>query len=169
MKLQTHYVFSTGVITLFLSILFHNFYMNFFIAVYFSVIGNFLIDKLGHKEMFTERGHIPVRTPLTHTYPRSVFWGVLLSIPLLFISYHYTHTLNHLHTLVYDIIPGIIVGPSHMFLDMFTEAGIYVKKDGRWKRFALAHYKYNNPFINGLAIIVGVILLFIAHSNYLPF
>ncbi|WP_232616484.1 hypothetical protein [Sulfurisphaera tokodaii] len=29
--------------------------------------------------------------------------------------------------------------------DMFTEAGVYVKKNGKWRMFALAHYKYDNP------------------------
>ncbi|WP_231961145.1 DUF1286 domain-containing protein [Saccharolobus sp. A20] len=63
--------------------------------------------------------------------------GVLSIIPiivLLFLS-------DRLSLKLYLIINGIIVGPSHMLLDLFTERGIYVKKNGKWKRFALSHYK----------------------------
>jgi hypothetical protein len=45
-----------------------------------------------------------------------------------------------------------------MILDVFTEKGIYVKKNGVWTRFALAHYKYNDPLANGLAMFVGLVL-----------
>jgi len=60
------------------------------------------------------------------------------------------------------ILDGVIVGPSHMLLDIFTERGIYVKRNGKWRRFALAHFSYDNPLANGLAIIAGVIMLLAA-------
>jgi hypothetical protein len=53
---------------------------------------------------------------------------------------------------------GIIVGPSHMLLDVFTEKGIYVKRGGKWARFALAHFRYNDPTVNGLAVFIGFLL-----------
>ncbi|MEJ2775809.1 hypothetical protein WIW90_06225 [Sulfolobaceae archaeon RB850M] len=31
-------------------------------------------------------------------------------------------------------------GPSHMLLDVFTERGKYVRKNGGWRRVALAHF-----------------------------
>ncbi|MBB5255178.1 hypothetical protein HNQ62_002953 [Sulfurisphaera ohwakuensis] len=67
------------------------------------------------------------------------------------------------------LVSGIIVGPTHMFLDMFTEAGVYVKKNGKWRRFALAHFRYDNPAVNGLAIFVGFILLLIAYYITYPY
>ncbi|ADX83215.1 hypothetical protein SiH_1867 [Sulfolobus islandicus HVE10/4] len=73
------------------------------------------------------------------------------------------------------LLNGVVVGPSHLFLDVFTERGIYVKKYGRWRRFALAHFRYDNPAINGLAILLGVIMLLAAlylhnyhYYNYYP-
>ncbi|WP_218185293.1 hypothetical protein [Sulfuracidifex metallicus] len=54
---------------------------------------------------------------------------------------------------------SVLVGPSHMFLDMFTEAGVYVKKGGKWRRYALAHFRYNNPLVNGLAALAGVFFI----------
>ncbi|BFI76640.1 DUF1286 domain-containing protein [Sulfurisphaera ohwakuensis] len=165
MKLRTHYVFSLGVISLVLVFLSNNFFTNFFVAAYSSILGNSLIDKVGHREMLTGRGYIPVRTPLTHTYPRSVLWGLLPTIPLAFLI----HYIYGYYALVEVLVSGIIVGPTHMFLDMFTEAGVYVKKNGKWRRFALAHYKYDNPAVNGLAIFAGFILLLIAYYLTYPY
>jgi hypothetical protein len=51
-----------------------------------------------------------------------------------------------------------------MLLDIFTERGIYVKRGGRWRRFALAHFSYDNPVINGTAILAGALLLYLALS-----
>jgi hypothetical protein len=42
-----------------------------------------------------------------------------------------------------------------MLLDVFTERGIYVKRNGKWKRFALAHFSYDNPAVNGVAVLMG--------------
>ncbi|BBD72443.1 hypothetical protein HS1genome_0832 [Sulfodiicoccus acidiphilus] len=88
------------------------------------------------------------RTPRTHTLPRSVLWGLLPSLPFLF--------------LFRDPLPlalGLLVGPSHMFLDVFKERGIYVKKGGR-RRIALAHFSYDDPLVNGLAVLLGALMLF---------
>ncbi|MUN30067.1 hypothetical protein RQ359_000857 [Sulfuracidifex metallicus DSM 6482 = JCM 9184] len=49
-----------------------------------------------------------------------------------------------------------------MLLDVFTGRGIYVKRNGKWKRFALAHFSYDNPAVNGMTILLGVIMLFAA-------
>jgi hypothetical protein len=49
------------------------------------------------------------------------------------------------------ILDGVIVGPSHMLLDISTERGIYHKVNGRWRRIALAHFSYDNAAANGLA------------------
>ncbi|BAB66941.1 hypothetical protein STK_18500 [Sulfurisphaera tokodaii str. 7] len=159
MKLRTHYVFSLGVISLVLVFLSNNFFVSFFVAAYSSILGNSLIDKIGHRELLTGRGYIPVRSPLTHTYPRSVLWGLLPTIPLIFLI----HYMYGYYALIEVLVSGVIVGPTHMFLDMFTEAGVYVKKRGRWRRFALAHYRYDNPAVNGLAIFAGFLLLLIAY------
>jgi len=45
-----------------------------------------------------------------------------------------------------------------MLLDVFTERGIYVKRNGRWVRYALAHFKYNDPIVNTLAVFIGFLL-----------
>ena len=68
--------------------------------------------------------------------------------------------------LVFLTLVSLLNGPSHMLLDVFTERGIYVKRNGKWKRFALAHFSYNNPAVNGLAILLGILMLFAAVHNH---
>ena len=166
MKLKTHYAFSTGLLALIDSAFYHNiFAMLVFIGV-LSILANALIDKIGHEMVTTKNGYtFPRRTPLTHTIPRSILWGFLVTIPFIALFYYvlpFTTFTKYLGLLVLD---GIIVGPSHMLLDVFTEKGIYVKRDGKWQRFALAHFRYNDPIANGLAGLLGVIMIFIAISH----
>ena len=50
-----------------------------------------------------------------------------------------------------------------MLLDVLTERGTYVKKDGRWVRFALKHFRYNGLADNGFVVFVGFILLLVTY------
>ncbi|MUN29576.1 DUF1286 domain-containing protein [Sulfuracidifex metallicus] len=77
-------------------------------------------------------------------------WGLLPSIPFLLLGYFLGYYLWWL------AVASVLVGPSHMFLDMFTEAGVYVKKGGKWRRYALAHFRYNNPLAKEKTILLGV-------------
>lgn len=169
MKLKTHFVFSIGLLTLASSF----FGFSLIISAIISVLGNTLIDRLGHKEISIRYGKIPVRTPLTHTLPRSVFWGLISSMPVIIVLGLAYGMLNT--KILAALIDGILVGPSHMLLDVFTENGIYVKRNGKWKRVALAHFSYDNSLINGFAIVLGVIMIFAAmelhhyyYSYYYP-
>jgi len=171
-RLRTHYIFSTGLLTLLDSVLFHEyFYYALILSGIVSVIGNSLIDRIGHKEIATRYGYIPVRTPLTHTIPRSVVWGIVSVVPvfILLLIYYYGFSYHEYYfslsnkVVLLILLNGVVVGPSHLFLDVFTERGIYVKKYGRWKRFALAHFSYDNPLANGLAIIAGAVMIYLAY------
>jgi hypothetical protein len=64
--------------------------------------------------------------------------------------------------LVFLTLVSLLNGPSHMLLDVFTERGIYVKRNGKWRRVALAHFSYDNPAVNGLAILFGILMLLAA-------
>ncbi|ACP50054.1 Protein of unknown function DUF1286 (plasmid) [Sulfolobus islandicus Y.N.15.51] len=171
MKLRTHYIFSTGLLTLLDSVLFHEyFYYALILSGIVSVIGNSLIDRIGHKEIATRYGYIPVRTPLTHTIPRSVVWGIVSVVPvfILLLIYYYGFSYHEYYfslsnkVVLLILLNGVVVGPSHLFLDVFTERGIYHKVNGKWRRFALAHFSYDNPLVNGLAILLGIIMLLAA-------
>ena len=165
MKLRTHYVFSLGLLFLIDSLMIGSSIYLIILTGIISVVANNIIDSLGHEI----KGKYIVRTPRTHTFPRSVGWGLLVTIPLAILLYYFYPDYYLLYVTVLD---GIIVGPSHMLLDIFTERGIYHKVNGRWKRIALSHFSYNNSFANGLAIIIGILMLFEAielHFSLLHF
>ena len=165
MKLHTHYVFSAGLLSLIGVITGHSFFASAFVGGVISVFGNSLIDGIGHEVVNTRHGEIIRRTPLTHTVPRSVFWGLVATAPLVAIAYFLVSHSLFPSVLELLLVDGAIVGLSHLALDVFTEKGIYVKRDGRWVRFALAHFRYNDPFANGVAMLVGAVMLYVA-SNY---
>lgn len=153
MKLSTHYVFTLGLLTL-ISSMFLTFYSALSTSLFLSILGNLIIDRLGHEE----KGFYIKRTPRTHTIPRSIAWGFIPSA----IGIAFSVLVGYYYLLIPLILSGLLVGPSHMFLDVFTEHGIYMKKKGRWHRFSLAHFRYNNPAANGLAVLAGLIMLLIA-------
>lgn len=167
MLLRTHYVFSMGILSFLGSLITQDRFEALVFAGAVSVLANALIDKLGHEMVWVEGKYLPRRTPLTHTWFRSILWGSLVTIGITFLAYfallspnYYYYSHSQLRELiVLAIVYGILVGPTHMLLDVFTERGIYVKKNGKWARYALAHFKYNDPLANGLAIIVGTMLL----------
>jgi len=153
MKLRTHYVFSLGLLFLVDSLIVGNSLYLLILTGIISVVANNIIDFLGHET----KGKYIARTPTTHTLPRSIGWGLLVTIPI-GITFYYLYPDYYL--VVTIVLDGVIVGLSHMLLDIFTERGIYHKVNGKWKRIALAHFSYNNPFVNGLAILVGILMLF---------
>ena len=159
MKLNTHYIFSAGAISLALVLTKDlSFYNILAISFFVSFVGNRLIDGLGHEEAWYGNKKYPKRTPTTHTVPRSVIWGLVTVLPILIILYIFQLPQFFLPV----VIAGIIVGPSHMILDIFTQAGIYKKRNGEWERVAFAHLSYNNAFANMIAVISGLLMLLFA-------
>ncbi|MEW9492607.1 MAG: DUF1286 domain-containing protein [Candidatus Aramenus sulfurataquae] len=167
MQLRTHYVFTLGLLILADSFLLRNFILSLSLSLVVSVLANSLIDGLGHRELHTPKGDIITRTPLTHTFPRSVVWGIISSLPLV-ASIYYFNTLQYepsaFKLIALSLVDGAIAGPSHLVLDVFTEKGVFVKRGGKWRRFALAHFSYSNPFANGVAIAVGLVMIYLAFS-----
>jgi hypothetical protein len=163
MLIKTHVVFSAGLLLFIGALITHEPGLIFVYTLTVSAVANVLIDKLGHETVNINGKPVPRRTPLTHTWFRSVLWGLLVSVllsPLLFAitSDMYYNGFQLTKTVLTVLAYGITVGPSHILLDVFTEKGIYVKRDGKWARFALAHFKYNDPTVNGLAVFVGFLL-----------
>jgi len=160
MKLRTHYVFSLGLLSLFDSVLLSDSLEIIIIAGVISVITNNVIDSLGHEI----KGKYISRTPVTHTIPRSIGWGLLTSAPIALALRFLLH--SPIGLILVTATDGAVAGLSHMLLDIFTEKGIFHKVDGRWKRIALAHFSYDNPFVNGLATLLGILMLFVAVHNH---
>jgi hypothetical protein len=156
MLLRTHYVFTTGLLTFLGTVATREPVLSVVFAGLVSVLANSLIDYLGHEV----RGSFIARTPLTHTWLRSVAWGSIATAFATGLIGYIVHGLRLGDLATLATISAVLAGPSHMLLDVFTEKGIYVKRDGKWTRFALAHYRYNDPLANGLASLIGVSLIF---------
>ncbi len=60
---------------------------------------------------------------------------------------------------------SLLLGPSHLFLDIWTQGGVFYKKKGMWKRFKIAGFSYNNFLINFMAKIAGLLLLFLSYGG----
>jgi len=153
-ELRTHYVFSFGLLTLLDFILISKSPELVIITGVVSIFTNSVIDTLGHEI----KGEYIARTPTTHTVPRSIGWGLLSSAPFAIVLYYLFH--SPIELILVTFMDGAVAGLSHMLLDIFTEKGIYHKVDGKWRRIALAHFSYNNPFANGLAFLLGILMLF---------
>lgn len=144
--MRTHVVFTAGLLALMLRGLFRlPLYDALAVAFVVSVVANYLIDALGHEGRR--------RTPLTHTVPRSMAWGLASSLAAVAIMPD---------AILPALAAGAVAGPSHMLLDAITEHGIYVKRNGRWRRLALAHIRYNNPLANSAFMLLGISLLVLA-------
>ena len=190
MKLKTHAIFSTGLLTL-INSLFTDFNSSLILAAIISIIANSLIDMLGHNEEGSDskeeycriicriyrsphnkvdkednKDEKMYRSPRTHTVYTSIAWGIvsaIISLALVKLTQS-TYEYNYYHLIPLMIIDGIIVGPSHILLDAFTIAGIPIKKDkeGKWVCISLTSLKYDNPVLNSLAILAGIIMLIIS-------
>jgi len=157
MKLITHYIFTTGILTLINSLFIPVFYA-FLYAFIISITINFVIDRFGHK--IINKRHIRIKR--THSVDNSIFVGLLLSLTLITLNEYYYNAIIINNEIISIFIDGLIAGPSHLFLDAFTCGGIFVKKNRKWKRFAFMHLKYNNKIINLLSIFSGMLFIIIS-------
>jgi len=154
MRLRTHVAFSMGLIAL-LEVLLSVVNPVLVIGSSFvlSYLVNLIIDALGHEE----RAGRPVRSPRTHTVGRSFTIGLVLGLAVaLFL--HYMAPVNLMQATVVTLM-GPMVGWSHILLDSLTEGGVFVKRKGRWVRFALTHWSYRNPAANWLFTMLGLAML----------
>nr|KJR72757.1 MAG: hypothetical protein TU36_00020 [Vulcanisaeta sp. AZ3] len=154
MLLRTHVAFTWGLLSLFALITGNELTIAWAILV--SGTANSLIDKLGHEERVHGRRTIVARSPRTHTPLKASLWGLLASIMISVIAYLTSPGL--LNTLIVTSM-GPIAGLSHLLLDAFTEHGIYVRQGNHWKRWGIAHMRYDNPLGNGLATLTGIMLV----------
>jgi len=155
MRLITHVVFNAGFLALPATLLVHS---NDALtsALLVSVLSNSIIDAVGHEY---RHGFIR-RTPVSHTVPRSILWSLVPAVPMA----SYWSLSKPLLSLVV-ILQGLLSGPLHMLLDSLTERGIYVRRGDRWVRFAIAHFHYNNPAINLLFTLLGIVMLWISLNS----
>jgi hypothetical protein len=154
LKLKTHNSFSIAILTI-CGVFFTTPLISLISAAIISIIGNQIIDTLGHTKNY--RG-IPVRTYKTHSLLRSILYGSIPAV-LLFIVVKALH-ISYLPAIPYFIlIQGIFLGPTHLAMDIITEGGIFVKKNGRFQRYAISHIRYNDMFWNLFYQVIGIALI----------
>jgi len=56
-----------------------------------SVLANSMIDYLGHEMVQVEGEYLPRRTPLTHTWFRSILWGSVATAIATLLAYFALH------------------------------------------------------------------------------
>ncbi|MHB8231949.1 MAG: DUF1286 domain-containing protein [bacterium] len=159
MKLKTHNLFNIGILTA-IGSLFVNPVLSLISAGILSVTGDTIIDFFGHENNYG----VPVRTYKTHSPLRGFIWGALPAALLFF-------ALPHLPKDKFNFIPegvpywillqGLFVGPLHLSMDVITEGGIFIKKNGRFQRYAIAHINYSSFFWNGLFQLSGIAIILI--------
>jgi len=105
------------------------------------------MDHAGHER----KGLTIRRTWVTHSIFTASALGVFLGILLAF-GFQYV---NLPFSFVIFALQGFVSALSHLFLDAITEGGIFIFT----KRFALAHFHYDNPFLNTGFALLGIFLL----------
>ncbi|MEM3363703.1 MAG: DUF1286 domain-containing protein [Thermoplasmatales archaeon] len=124
MKMTTHILFSIFVLLLFQI----KMGVDYPIQIIFLSLINFVIDGFGHSG---SRGlH---RIPLTHSLPSGVIIGAVGGLG----EFYAFRFLGGPVPLWFSITGGVLVGLSHLLLDMMTFNGIYIVR----RRFAIAHFK----------------------------
>jgi len=164
MKTKTHNLFNIGILTA-IGSLFVNPIASLISAGILSMTGNTIIDDFGHKK---NNYGIEVRTYKTHSILRATIYGSLPAVALFFIAIYLNYSDKFIpldrflhHKPYWILIQGLFVGGLHLLMDVITEGGIFIKKNGRFQRYALAHIKYNNVFWNTFFQMTGIAILFL--------
>ncbi|MGC8613199.1 MAG: DUF1286 domain-containing protein [Conexivisphaera sp.] len=158
MKLATHYIFTIGMVALAARPILPP-AVRLSTAIWLGILVNWLIDHGGHEV----RGGIPRRTAVTHSVPGAVGVGVALGIlpvaavlvlvPSLASWLGTQPTAGPLFVLLAGLLGGL-AGLSHLLLDALTEGGIYY----HGRRWALAHWRYDNAVANALFMFLGLVM-----------
>ena len=160
MKLVAHYIFTVGLLLFTVRYVAPEmlFYMG---AIWSAIATNWTIDRLGHE---SANGH-PRRAFATHSVFTAPWVGIIVTIlPVLIgVEVAGSYVLPYIQPMDYTLsvlaLVGVVAAFSHLFLDSFTEGGIYIIH-----RHALAHIAYNSILANGLAIFAGLILAWLAFA-----
>ena len=156
MRSATHNLFSVGLILYVVSYFGYPLLITVSLMVVATVFTNFLIDKVGH----TRRDGFPRRTWVTHSVVTAPLWGaaawaLTIIVPAALVGVFPPG----LVLLALFSALGALAGWSHLFLDSLTEGGVFAPGGRRW---ALAHFSYDNRSLNLGLSALGLTLLLVA-------
>ena len=152
---MTHVIFTLGLIALLAAWLGLGIVTGLLAAIWLAAVVNYVIDAAGHEV----RNGYRRRTAGTHSITGAAAVGaavgllptlvILLAAPGAVDGYYGPLLLLEMGAL------GALSGLSHLLLDAPTEGGIYY----RGRRWALAHWHYDNAAANGLFALLGLVML----------
>ncbi len=154
MKSLTHNLFSAGLGLYFVSRTSLPPLLGLLLVAWLSLAINWVIDILGH----TRSGGIPVRTFVTHSIFTAPLWGGLVGAATTVVPRSVSNIDVSPTVTLLAITIGVMIACVHLFLDSFTEVGVYLRRG----RIAIAHFRYNNPLINLSFMIIGAFFLIIS-------
>jgi hypothetical protein len=114
---------------------------------------NEAIDVLGH----FNRGGMPARSFWTHSVFTAPLWGIAVCAATVYFLDRVVGLRTPPLQAVFLYALAVVIAYSHLFLDALTEGGVFL---GR-RRVALAHFRYNNPILNGAFAALGILLVFV--------
>src|SRR5207244_7667940 len=120
------------------------------LAVWLSFAVNWVIDALGH----TMRGGRPVRTFITHSVLLAPIWGGVIGYTSFVLVNEALQLPSGWVLAIFSALLGVLIALSHLFLDSLTEGGVY----WRLHRVALGHARHNNPTLNAVFLLLGLLL-----------
>ncbi|MDA4115692.1 MAG: DUF1286 domain-containing protein [Thaumarchaeota archaeon] len=156
MRSTTHNLFSVGLILYVVSYFGYPLLITVLLMVVATVFTNFLIDKVGH----TRREGVPRRTWVTHSVVTAPLWGAAAWALTIIVPAALVGVFPPGPVLVALFAGlGAFAGWSHLFLDSLTEGGVFAPGGKRW---ALAHFSYDNRSLNLGLSALGLTLLLVA-------
>jgi hypothetical protein len=154
LKAVTHLAFSVGVGVFLVCRIEGPTLLYLALTAWLAFATNEAIDMLGH----FSRGGTPVRSFWTHSVFTAPLWGILVALATVyFLDRVIGFGMPALQALLLYAL-SVIIAYSHLLLDALTEGGIFLGK----RRVALAHFRYNNPIVNGAFAALGVLLVIAA-------
>ena len=162
MKLKTHEIFSFGILGS-VGIILGGGLISLIPAIIISYVVNNIIDKYGH---YTDWAGVIRRSYKTHSILRATLIGLVFSA-IIFILFYFVFQ----KFLLYILIQGLIVGITHLMLDIWTSAGIVYKpiknwglaKNKGWVKIRLGKVKNNNFDVNLMFKSFGVLVLILVY------
>jgi hypothetical protein len=160
MKLKTHEIFSFGILGS-VGIILGGGLISLIPAIIISYVVNNIIDKYGH---YTDWAGVIRRSYKTHSILRATLIGLVFSV-IVFILFYFVFQ----KFLLYILIQGLIVGITHLILDIWTPAGIVYKpiknwglaKNKGWVKIRLGKVKNNDYLVNKIISLVGIIMIIV--------
>ncbi len=154
MKALTHNIFSMGLGLYLVLRIEHEPVPYSLLVVWLAFATSEAIDLLGH----VNRGGRPMRSFVTHSIFTAPLWGVAVALSSLYLMDLATGRVATTDELSMVAGLGAVLAYSHLFLDAFTEGGVYYWR----RRLALAHLGNNNEVLNGVFAGLGVLLIAVA-------